>query len=342
MLANTGSLLTNVQGNNSEPQVYLFTLNRFAHRMAGCAARLLLLLSLITTGVIGDDGLICAERVYDITFPCEDNLVCFYIWQLSTSQSSDHIAIVSNGEIQTAASEDQGSKCTLQITDLTAEDVGHYRCQQRPDVFSSDITPTAMPELNLMPGKTVSLQCILLSYVEDGQCQTPLHQVSLTWVDEAGTEIQENSQHQIRKDSSCAVTLTVTLKSPKNKKFRCQATVDDEVQTSVELRVRVPALKGRGRGLFIELEPEDQGGNQDTIGVAVGVVGCLVLTVLVALFAVNRRRTSSQLPDESCYTISTNNIMSEEDVIYADIILPVAPDRVWVHESTEYACVLYK
>lgn len=97
-----------------------------------------------------------------------------------------------------------------------------------------------MPELNLMPGKTVSLQCILLSYIEDGQCQTPLHQVSLTWVDEAGTEIQEDSQHQIRKDSSCAVTLTVTLKSPENKKFRCQATVDDEVQTSVELRVRVP------------------------------------------------------------------------------------------------------
>lgn len=34
------------------------------------------------------------------------------------------------------------------------------------------------------------------------------------------------------------------------------------------------------------------GGNQDLIGAAVGVVGCLVLVALVAVFIVNRRRTS--------------------------------------------------
>lgn len=36
--------------------------------------------------------------------------------------------------------------------------------------------------------------------------------------------------------------------------------------------------------------------------------------------------------------------MNADDVIYADIILPAGPDRVWVDEceSTEYASVRYK
>ncbi|KAF1376450.1 hypothetical protein PFLUV_G00211630 [Perca fluviatilis] len=288
-------------------------------RMAGVVhtGMRLLLLSFITTGVNGEDGLIFAQRAYSVTFPCEENLVCFHVWQLSTSQTIDYIAIVSNGEIQTATSVDEDSKCTLQIKDLTAEDVGRHRCQQRPDVFSRHNTS---PELKLMPGKTVSLQCILLTFVEEGHCRAQLHQVSLTWVDEAGTEIHEDSQHQIKQESLCAVTLTLTLQRPENKKFRCQATVGEQVQTSVELRVRVPALKGRGRGFIIDLEPENQGGggNQDMMGAAVGVGGCVVVTALVALFVVNRRRTSSQVPDESCYTASTNNVMNADDVTNCD------------------------
>lgn len=108
--------------------------------------------------------------------------------------------------------------------------------------FSLFLAPSATPELNLMPGKTVSLQCILLAYVKQGHCSAQLQQVSLTWVDEAGAEIREDSHHRIIKESSCDITLTVTFLSPGDKKFRCQATVDEQVQTSVELWVRVPGL----------------------------------------------------------------------------------------------------
>lgn len=93
-----------------------------------------------------------------------------------------------------------------------------------------------------MPGKAVSLQCVLLTYVQLGHCDLHLHQLSLTWVDEAGAEIQEDSQHRIKQRSSCDVTLTVTFQSPQNKKFRCRAAVGEEVRTSVEFRVRVPGL----------------------------------------------------------------------------------------------------
>ncbi|XP_040920695.1 uncharacterized protein LOC121199814 [Toxotes jaculatrix] len=310
---------------------------------------LLLLLSLIRTGVNGQGDLIFTGRGYDITYPCDEDLVCFHIWQIRTrkqnKKTSEYIAIVSNGEIQTAESEEK--KCTLLIKDLTAEDVGHHRCQQRPNVFSTYKTHSAAPVLNFMPARTVSLQCAFLTYVEYGHCYTSFQQsLSLKWVDEAGSEIQEDSQHHINQRSPCDITLTVSLQSPANKTYRCQATVDEQVQTSTELQVRAPALNGKGRGIFIELEPEYQGGNRDMIGAAVGVVGCMVLIAAVAGFVVNRRRRrNTQLFDESCSVQSTNNNgMKTDDVIYADIILPVDSDRVVVHEceSTEYACVRYR
>ncbi|KAL3052740.1 hypothetical protein OYC64_005296 [Pagothenia borchgrevinki] len=301
--------------------------------MAGTAHLVirLLLFSLITTGVNGEDGLILAEQNYQSSSPCEEGLVCFPV--LRSNQTSDYFAIVSDGGIKTATSED--SKCTLQIT---AEDVGLHRCQRLPDVFSPLNT---IPELILMPGKTVSLRCI---YFTLEHCYTHHRKVKLTWVDESGAEIQEDSEQPIKRESSCDITLTVTLQSPGNKKFKCKAFVDGQAQTSVELGVRVPAPKGRGRGLVIDLEPENQGGNQNTIGLAVGVVGCAVLTALVSLFIVNRRRTMRRQVDESCYTISTNNVVNADDVIYADIILSVSPDRLQVHDcdSTVYACVRYK
>ncbi|XP_071333658.1 uncharacterized protein [Trachinotus anak] len=297
----------------------------------------LLLLSFIRTGVNGQNGLILLEREYDITFPREEDLVCFHLWQISTWRTTEYIAIVSNGEIQTAESDEK--KHTLQIKDLTEEDVGRHRCQQMPNDFSSH---NIAPVLNLMPAKTVSLQCISLTYVDGGHC--PQKRISLTWVDEAGFEIQEDSYHQIYQPSPCDITLTVTFQSPGNRKFRCQATVDRQVQTSAELWVRAPALRGKGRGLTIELEPEPKGGNQDMIGAAVGVVGCAVLTAVVAVFVVNRRRRNSQLPEEPCSVQSgSNNVINTGDVIYAEITLPVGSDRVLVPEceSTEYAYVRY-
>ncbi|XP_036942223.1 uncharacterized protein LOC119012467 isoform X2 [Acanthopagrus latus] len=297
-----------------------------------------LILSFFFSGADGDGGLIFVGQSYRITFPCEKGLVCFHIWHLSAGETSTYIAIVIIGEIQRAESEDEGPECSMQIQDLTEEDVGRHRCQRRPDDFSPYMAPSAAPEVNLMPGKTVSLRCFLL-----GHCDTQLQPVSLVWVDETGAEIQEDSQHQVEKQDSCDITLTVTFQSPQDRRFRCQATAGDQVQTSEELRVRVPALKGRGRGLIIDLAPEDQDDSQDLSGAAVGVVACVVLAALVAAFVVNKRRTRNQLPDESSNTTSTNNVTSADDVIYADVILPVASDCVWTHESetTEYACIRY-
>ncbi len=103
-----------------------------------------------------------------------------------------------------------------------------------------------------MPGKKVSLQCVLLSYVQQRSCYAQLQQVRLAWVDEDGAEIQQDSQYLIIRKSSCEITLTATFQSPENKKFRCQATVDEQVHTSVELRVRCSGLHNFSKRLCVE------------------------------------------------------------------------------------------
>ncbi|KAG7240294.1 hypothetical protein INR49_027105 [Caranx melampygus] len=147
---------------------------------------------------------------------------------------------------------------------------------------------TAAPVLNLLPAKPLSLQCVALTYVDLRRCSSS--GISLTWVDEAGVAIQEDTYHQINRRSLCNTTLTVSFQEPGTRRLRCQVAVDGEVQAAAELLVRSPVLRGKGRGLYIELEPEPQDSNQDVIGAAVGVAGCVVLTAVIALFFVNRRR----------------------------------------------------
>ncbi|XP_029966240.1 uncharacterized protein LOC115401975 [Salarias fasciatus] len=299
---------------------------------AGVVTRLLLL-SFIGTGVNGDDCLICAERGYNIAFPCGGN-VCVHLWHFSRREASDYVALVSNGEIQTSKLLDDGSKCSLPIEDLTAEDVGRHRCQQRPGA----------PALNLMPGKTLSLQCVLLDSSERGQCSTaPQRGISLTWVDETDAEVQEDSEHQIKRRSPCDVTLTLTRLSAPSKRLRCQMTNGGRVQTSEELWVRSTGPRGRRGGFMVERDQTVSGGRQNVIGVGVGVVGCVALAVLLVAAAVSRRQANRPPPEESLNTVSANNAVNADDVIYADIIFPVGRQAAWVPECepTEYACVRY-
>ncbi|XP_074541725.1 uncharacterized protein LOC141802152 [Halichoeres trimaculatus] len=307
----------------------------------------LMLLCVYSSSINGRESLILAELSNGIKYQCGKDLVCYHIWQLSTEETHDHIAILTNGEIETALTADsEDSQCTLKIKKFTLEDAGRHHCRQRPILFPSDNVLSNSPQLNLMPGNTVSLQCILLTYVQQGHCYTQLQQqVSLTWVDESGAVIQEDSQQHLNQKSACDVTLTVNYQSPIMHKYRCQATVEDQVLTSVEFSIGRPG-KGRGRGRFIqEKEAQSQGGNQDIMALAVGLVGCAVLSAVAAGFVVNRRRKKrQQLQKESECPVSTSNVMDADDVIYADIMLPVASDFVLVHdnESTEYACVQYK
>ncbi|XP_071386353.1 uncharacterized protein [Centroberyx affinis] len=276
----------------------------------------LLLLPHIKTGVNGEDNLILAGRGYDISFPCYGglDLICFVIWQLSTREINDYVAVVSNGEIQTATSNAKGrrvgSKCPLHIKSLTAEDVGRYHCQPRQNILSLLNIPSSSPEPNFTPGQTVSLHCILLTYEGHRLCGTQQTEfVQLRWVNEAGFEVQEDSRHQIKRRSQCDVILIVTGQGEDNRRFRCQATVGQEVKTSVEVPVRAPVGGGgRGRGFITEAETEPK---------------------------------DRQLSDDPGHTTNAGDDMSEDDVTYAEINFPTGSERVRDLECqfTEYTSI---
>ncbi|XP_068199162.1 uncharacterized protein [Antennarius striatus] len=264
--------------------------SRSTHGMAGIAHYVMKLLLLSLISVKGEDGLIFPGGVYEVLFSCEENLVCFQLWHVDTKiqifTNTEYAAIVVNGEILRDKSEAEESKYTLQIKDLRDKDMRCHLCQKESAVIPPHDTYTAMADFSLMPGKMMSLQCILLPLVKQGGCNTQQHQITLVWVDEDGAEVQRDAHHQIKQRSACDTTLTVSFPNPVNKKFRCQVTVGELIQTSVELSVRVA---GRGRGLIPNLQPENQGDNKSVVGAAVGVVGCVVLTAVVAAFLVKRR-----------------------------------------------------
>lgn len=70
------------------------------------------------------------------------------MWQISRNSTSEYVAIVSNGEIQKAVSEDK--KFNLQIKDLTAEDVGHHHCQRRTNALSPNISECGTVKIKML------------------------------------------------------------------------------------------------------------------------------------------------------------------------------------------------
>lgn len=229
------------------------------------------------------------------------------------------------------------SKCTMPISPIDPS-------------CATNVSRSSVQPINLLPGKEASLHCVLLSSLNSATCVTHLNkQLSLHWVDENGDPVKDDSECHIKQQSECDVTLTVALRSPKSVTFRCKAVVKNKMWTSSEVKVRLSAPAGKGRGFAIDLDQPQSGAgdqrdqsNQDMVGTIAGVLGAVVLMAAAAVFVMKKRRTNTRLPSES-HTLSGSCDLNSDNVIYADIILPAASDRVCVPQSdtTEYACVCY-
>lgn len=73
----------------------------------------------------GEYPLIFDKRRYDIAFPCEEDYVCFHVWRLTTRVIDDDVAVVTNGNLQSAESGEVGSTCILPFNHYTDEDYYH-------------------------------------------------------------------------------------------------------------------------------------------------------------------------------------------------------------------------
>ncbi|XP_061609282.1 uncharacterized protein LOC133467995 [Phyllopteryx taeniolatus] len=308
------------------------TLERALRMLKRFAMRLLLVLPLVVAGINGDSDTLGVE----LTFSCANSL-CYHIWRFAERKVSIDVAITSKAEM-VAGVDDQDAKCTEKLRQ--AEENGLHYCKITDDAFTPQ---NNFPELKVAPGDAMSFQCILLSPLTRGHCSKPRQlEALLTWVDRAGLEVRDNSSHRVRRKSPCDVTLTVTLQASGREAFRCRARVGANTWTSVEMRVQVPAFKGKGRGGFKLEEVEPHGDRRFQVGVVAAVLACAALTALAAMFVVVRRRKASNRPEASCPIANINHV--PDDVVYADVVLPVAAETVSFSqgEDTEYACIRYQ
>lgn len=92
--------------------------------------------------------------------------------------------------------------------------------------------------ITVAPTKTVTLQCVFLTPLEKDLCNADQNKgVHLTWVDETGNVVHKDPQHDVNNYSDRDITLTVTYQSTGQMRFRCQATVGEQVKMSDVLLV---------------------------------------------------------------------------------------------------------
>ncbi|KAM9779096.1 uncharacterized protein ACBT44_000638 isoform 1-T1 [Syngnathus typhle] len=307
--------------------------------MLGCFAMTLLMLPLIIAGLNGDtDNL-------RLMFPC-DNSVCYHFWRFSTGTRRLDVAITSNGRMMGSTGDNnQDIKCSEKLQRLTDDTVGLHYCKITENAF---VPQNEAPEFKVAPGFGVSFQCTLVHFLTLRHCSlSERSSVHLTWVDQDGREVRDNSNYHISQRSQCDVTLTVTLQAPGSEAFRCRARVgkspgDSWISAAMRVQVPVPKMKGKGRGNFNLDDVEPQGGSRYQVGVILAVAALAVVTALAAMFVVVRRRKAANLSLAACPTPVHNHVA--DDVVYADVVFPVGADRISFTQGqdTEYASVRYR
>ncbi|XP_029580123.1 uncharacterized protein LOC115168713 isoform X1 [Salmo trutta] len=212
------------------------------HSFLGLLVTVLYLL----TGVSGETLSMFSRVGDDVSLPC-NNVVypncSSTTWTYNSVGSTVTIEEVVLGKIKVEKTEradrlSLGSNCSLHVSDVRAEDAGQYICQQylaktgprdgddAPVHLSVLTISSTTPVTDLKSNVNMTLRCSLLTYMEHGTC---ISGVSLSWVPKTGTNAQ------VTLDSSCDITLTVTLqKEDNNRKWTCTLTEKGNVKISID------------------------------------------------------------------------------------------------------------
>uniref|UniRef100_A0A8C7JA40 Ig-like domain-containing protein n=1 Tax=Oncorhynchus kisutch TaxID=8019 RepID=A0A8C7JA40_ONCKI len=197
-------------------------------------------------GVSGETLSMFSGEGDDVSLPC-NNVVypncSSTTWNYNRNGSTGTIQEITLGEIKVDQTEraerlSLGSDCSLHVSDVRAEDVGLYICQQfltetgpkhggdAPVHLSVLTISSTTPVTDLKPNVNMTLRCSLLTDTQHGTCRS---RFSLSWVPNPGTNAQDTQ------DSSCDITLTVTLqKKDNNRKWTCTLTEEGNVKISID------------------------------------------------------------------------------------------------------------
>ncbi|CDQ77633.1 unnamed protein product [Oncorhynchus mykiss] len=273
----------------------------------------------------------------DVSLPCNNvvNPDCSStIWIYNRAGSTGTIQKVTLGKIKSDPTEradrlSLGSNCSLHVSDVGAEDVGLYTCRQfltetgpqhggDADVDLSVLTiSSTTPVTDLKPNVIMTLRCSLLTDTGNRTCRS---RFSLSWVPKTGTNAQ------VTQDSSCDITLSVTLqKKDNNRKWTCTLTGKGNVKISIDFTSTfsdieekttdsddvissVPGSTASTARPALSTTSPSSSGSQDlflmvTVGVALAAAVCVTAVVII----VRRRRDKNQEPTDNSIGLNAVN-----------------------------------
>ncbi|XP_042156847.1 uncharacterized protein LOC112217852 isoform X4 [Oncorhynchus tshawytscha] len=197
----------------------------------------------LLSGVSGETLSMFSRVGDDVSLPCNNVIYpncSSTVWIYNRDGSTGTIEVVTLGKIKVDQTErlSLGSNCSLHVSDVRAEDAGLYICQQyltktgpqhggdAPVDLSVLTISSTTPVTDLKPNVNMTLQCSLLTYTGHGTCWSGF---SLSWDPKTGTNAQDTQ------DSSCDITLTVTLqKKDNNRKWTCTLTEKGNMKISID------------------------------------------------------------------------------------------------------------
>ncbi|XP_035621485.2 myeloid cell surface antigen CD33-like isoform X4 [Oncorhynchus keta] len=267
------------------------------HSFLGLLVTVLYLL----TGVSGETLSMFSRMGDNVSLPC-NNVVypncSSTTWIYNRALSTGTIQEVTSGKIEVDQTEradrlSLGSDCSLNVSDVRAEDVGLYTCRQYltetgpkhggdAPVHLSVLTISSTPPVtDLKPNVIMTLRCSLLTDTQHGTCWSGF---SLSWGPKTGTKAQ------VTRDSSCDITLTVTLQKKDNsRKWTCTLTEKGNMKISIDF---TSTFSG-SQNLFLTV----------TVGVALAAVVCVTAVVII----VRRRRDKNQVPTDNSIGLNAVN-----------------------------------
>ncbi|XP_073799881.1 uncharacterized protein isoform X2 [Danio rerio] len=219
---------------------------------------LLLIFWTLSTGVFvaGDTHVFssCGETVH---LPCrntDQHCRPGTDWVFNSYKRSPAVELISLGVKQRNPERlNLGSDCSLNISRVTTEDAGLYICtqwrgdqKQRPDsvVYLHVVAVSVFPPLSSSPspGLFLTVYCQLFSYTAD-VCNRLVRSedLHLSWVDEAGVDLNTDSRYQIS-STGCIISLSTTLISEdEDKQWRCGVYQRNQLKTSDTFTVHYSA-----------------------------------------------------------------------------------------------------
>ncbi|XP_036389428.1 uncharacterized protein LOC118780820 [Megalops cyprinoides] len=242
------------------------------------------------------------------------------------------------------------SDCSLHMNNLNTEDAGLYTCLQflykgAPQHGGDAMVYLALlsispspPVIELRPGSTVTLDCLLYTYYGHGNCSRyAYNRVSLSWVNETGTELQVDPRYQVKHTSSCHSTLTVTLqRTDNNRKWRCQLTEEGEVKISDSYTTEWSDF-GSGRMPSPTPTGSTRTRGQGSVAILVsGVSVCVAVCVVVAVIVTYKRRRAGKGHAENHNMTNQHTEQNTDTVTYAVVTHSTARPREKDRDTAEH------